>query len=93
MTCLKKDALVFKYPESKSVKLISDKSAHGLNFDFTGFPFLGVWSFKNGGFLCIEPWCGIADSVANDQQLIKKEGMNFLTPQQEFHREWSVEIF
>jgi galactose mutarotase-like enzyme len=89
----KKDAVVFKYPESKQVKLISDITTHGLNFDFPDFPFLGIWSYKEAHFICIEPWCGIADSVASDQQLIAKEGINLITPGEEFRRQWSVDLF
>jgi len=88
-----KDALVFKYLNSTSLKLISDKSAHGISVHFEGFPFLGIWSGKNGNFICIEPWCGIADSVASHQQFIQKEGINMITPGQVFKRRWSVELF
>ena len=89
----KSDALVFKYLNSTSLQLRSHTSTHGLNFHFAGFPFLGIWSGKNGNFVCIEPWCGIADGVASHQQLIEKEGINMITPGQVFDREWSVELF
>ncbi len=89
----KTDALVFKYLNSASLKLKSHTSPHGLKFHFEGFPFLGIWSGKNGNFVCIEPWCGIADGVASHQQLVQKEGINMITPAQAFNREWSVELF
>lgn len=88
----KKDALVFKYLQSHALMLKSNHSSHELRFDFTGFPFLGIWSAKDAHFICIEPWCGIADSVDSSQQLIQKEGINLLTPGQLFDRKWSVEI-
>jgi galactose mutarotase-like enzyme len=87
------DALVFKGLSSNSVDLKSDKDVHGLSFDFTGFPYLGIWAAKNADFVCIEPWCGIADSVNNDQQLIKKEGIHALQPGKSFERSWSVTVF
>ncbi len=88
-----KDALVFKGLASNSVALKCDKNAHGLVFDFTGFPYLGIWAAKNADFVCIEPWCGIADSVATNQQLIQKEGIHMLQPAKSFERTWSVTLF
>lgn len=88
-----KDALVFKGLSSNSVNLKSDKNKHGLSFDFTGFPYLGIWAAKNADFVCIEPWCGIADSVNTDQQLVNKEGIHVLQPAKNFERTWSVTVF
>lgn len=88
-----KDALVFKQLKSQAVKLLSKLSPHGLRFDFPGFPFLGIWAFKNADFVCIEPWCGIADSVNSNQQLPVKEGINALPPDAVFERSWSVKVF
>ncbi|MEO5681480.1 MAG: aldose 1-epimerase family protein [Chitinophagaceae bacterium] len=87
------DALVFKGLSSNSVVLKSDKNPHGLSFDFTGFPYLGIWAAKNADFVCIEPWCGIADSVNTNQQLVHKEGIHVLQPAKNFERSWSVTLF
>lgn len=86
------DALVFKHLKADSVTLKSDKTAHQLRFDFEGFPFLGIWAAKNADFVCIEPWCGIADSANHNQQLIEKEGINQLNANEIFERTWVVEI-
>ncbi|MEP7279045.1 MAG: aldose 1-epimerase family protein [Bacteroidota bacterium] len=87
------DALVFKGLASNSVELKSDQDAHGLSFDFTGFPYLGIWAAKNADFVCIEPWCGIADSVDSDRQLVNKEGIHVLQAAKTFERTWSVTLF
>ena len=87
------DALVFKGLLSNSVSIKCDKNAHGLLFDFTGFPYLGIWAAKNADFVCIEPWCGIADSVNTDQQLVNKEGIHALQPSKNFERSWSATFF
>jgi galactose mutarotase-like enzyme len=87
------DALVFKGLSSNSVVLKCDKNAHGLIFDFTGFPYLGIWAAKNADFVCIEPWCGIADRINSDQQLVNKEGIQSLQPAKNFERTWSVTVF
>ena len=87
-----KDALVFKSLKSSMVSLRSDKTPHGLEFEFSGFPFLGLWAAPGGDFVCIEPWCGIADSVDSDQVLQHKEGINKLVPKEKFVRTWSVKV-
>lgn len=87
-----KDAIVLKHLNSNTVKLISKKNNLGFEFDFTGFPFLGIWAAKDADFVCIEPWCGIADSVNTSQQLIAKEGIQCLNPDEVFLRTWSVTI-
>ncbi len=61
--------------------------------EFTGFPFLGIWAAKNADFVCIEPWCGIADSVNADQQLDHKEGINRLGPGESFERAWTLTLY
>jgi galactose mutarotase-like enzyme len=88
-----RDALVFKHPVSTAVALRSDKTEHGLRMEFEGFPFLGIWAAKNADFVCIEPWCGIADSVDADQQLVHKEGINRLEPGGLFERSWTLRLF
>lgn len=87
------DALVFKDLQSKSITLRSDCSPNGLIFYSEGFPYLGIWNKKDADFLCIEPWCGIADSVAADGDITSKEGINVLHPNDIFERQWSVELF
>lgn len=88
-----KDALVFKHPGSSVISLKSDKTNHGFDFDMSGFPYLGIWAAKNADFVCIEPWCGIADSVDTDQQLINKEGINKLNATEIFEKSWSATFF
>lgn len=88
-----KDALVFKDLKSSFVKLKSDKTPHGLTFHFPGFPFLSIWAAKGADFICIEPWCGIADNVESDQQLVNKEGIILLKKADEFKRAWSAELY
>ncbi|RFS18394.1 aldose 1-epimerase family protein [Emticicia sp. C21] len=86
------DALVFKHLQPDRVTLKSDRTAHQLTFDFKGFPFLGIWAAKNADFVCIEPWCGIADSANHNQQLTEKEGINQLSANEIFERTWTVEV-
>lgn len=89
----RKDAIIFKYLNSDKVTLKSDNSDHGLEFTFPHFPYLALWAAPNADFICIEPWCGIADSTTSNQQLMYKEGINLLAPELSFERKWSVGVF
>lgn len=88
-----KDAVVLKGLNSSTVSLRSGKTEHGLQFDFPGFPFLGIWAAPQADFVCIEPWCGIADAVNTSQQLEEKEGINELAAGDSFTRTWTVALF
>lgn len=88
-----KDALVFKGLHSSSVTLRSDRNPRGLTMQFPGFPFLGIWAAPGADFVCIEPWCGIADSVDSNQQWTEKEGINTLEAGGRFERSWTLKLF
>jgi len=87
------DAFVLKGMSSTIVTFGSNKTSHGFRFDYPGFPFLGIWAAKNADFVCIEPWCGIADSFTTNQQLEDKEGINKLTADESFTRTWTVTVY
>ncbi|MFT4733558.1 MAG: galactose mutarotase-like enzyme [Algoriphagus sp.] len=87
-----KDALVYKDLKSESIILKSSKSDHYLKFKFNDFPFFGIWAAKDANFICLEPWCGIADSGSHSQELIEKEGINQLASGQTFKRKWSLSV-
>ena len=92
-TLFRDDALVFKHLQSHKISLITDLNSRGLDFCFEEFPYLGLWAAKGGDFVCIEPWCGIADSIDHDQQLIRKEGIEILASNNPWKRKWQVCFF
>jgi galactose mutarotase-like enzyme len=85
-----KDAIVLKGLKSDEVQIKSDLHSRGLSFYFKGFPYLGIWAAKEADFICIEPWCGIADSVDSTQVLTEKEGIEYLNAGEVFERIWMV---
>lgn len=87
------DALVFKEFQSASIDIKNDKTTNGIRVFFEQFPYLGIWNKKDADFICIEPWCGIADSVNATGYLEEKEGINILKPGATFERQWSVEVY
>jgi galactose mutarotase-like enzyme len=87
------DALVFKYPASSEISMLSKKTTHGLQFQMGEFPFFGIWSAKDADFLCLEPWCGIADGVDSNQRLEYKEGIEKTASGKVFSRQWRIKLF
>lgn len=86
-----KDALVFKQLKSNEVVLKHlDKNILKVNFDH--FPYLGIWTKPNAPFLCLEPWCGLADSIHHNGNLEEKEGINHLPAGEDFLRAIRIEI-
>jgi len=88
-----KDALVFKHLQSDKITLQSSTSPHGWSVSFPGFPYMGIWAAKNADFVCIEPWCGIADGVGSDQQLEHKEGIIRLDAKGVFACRWTLQTW
>ena len=56
-------------------------------------PYMGIWNAKDADFVCIEPWCGIADHVNASGVISEKEGINKLQPEHVFNRIWTVDLF
>ncbi|GAB3292712.1 AAA family ATPase [Hymenobacter humi] len=87
------DALVFKHYDFKRLTLRSRKSEYFVRFQFDGFPYLGLWTKGPGaGFVCVEPWQGIASPVGGPGELSEKEGILTLVPGQVFSAAYSIEV-
>ena len=89
----KNDALVLKTLQSNCISLLNTKNHHGLHFHFEEFPYFGIWAAPDAPFVCLEPWCGVADLSDSNQQLTEKEGINILAPRKQWNRCWEVECF
>lgn len=68
--------------------------AHGIQMDFEGFDYLGIWSVAPGcPFVALEPWCGIADTVDCDGIFEHKPGMISLEPGQSIAKTMNIRVF
>ncbi len=84
---LEKDALVFKHLQSQTVALKQYDTDFAVQIKFAGFPYLGIWTKPNTQeFVCIEPWCGIADGNERVLPIAEKEGVVELQPKGVFER-------
>ncbi|MBL7817385.1 MAG: aldose 1-epimerase family protein [Saprospiraceae bacterium] len=87
------DAVVLKHLKSDKMTIRSEKTTYGLSMTFAGFPFFGIWAAKDAPFVCLEPWCGVADSVNVSQRLEEKEGIVKLEQGEQMIKTWSIDIF
>lgn len=68
--------------------------AHGIQMDFEGFDYLGIWSATPGcPFVALEPWCGIADIVDCDGIFEHKPSIICLDPEQSITKTLSIKVF
>ena len=88
------DAIIMKNINSKIVSLINIKTNKKvLDFDFTGFPYLAIWSKKGAPFVCIEPWFNTADKVDSDGIFENKENILTLNPNEKFNCKYKVKFY
>lgn len=85
--------LIYKNMASSYVTL-KGKSNHGVKVSISGFPFLALWTPKQGApFICIEPWYSHADFEKSDTKFEERCGMMILKPQEKFVTSYSIEVF
>lgn len=89
----KGDALVFDSLKSNKISLKSFNHDKVLTMDFTGFPYMGLWTKATGApFVCIEPWYGHADFEDFDGELKDKAGIEKLQIGQKFNSSYTLTI-
>ena len=89
-----KDAIIMTNIRSNKIKLINKKeNKEVLEFDFTGFPYLAIWSKKGAPFVCIEPWFNTADKIDSNGIFEEKEDLIELKPEKIFRCEYKVKLF
>lgn len=84
------DALVIKNLKSSKLFIRNQADTSEIEFSFDDFPYFGIWSAKDANFICLEPWCGIADSINHNHDLTEKEGIVALASHQMFERNWKI---
>lgn len=87
------DAVIMKNLKSNKVTLQNHKTNQKtLEFDFTGFPYLALWSKKGAPFVCIEPWQNTADRIDSTQIYNDKENIIELPKDKEYKCEFKIKI-
>lgn len=90
----KQDALIFETPEATEVLLSNSKDDRSVKIAWDNMPFVGLWSPypADAPFVCIEPWCGIADDANTDGDLTTKYGINTLAHGKKFKASYTITI-
>ena len=87
------DAVIMKNLKSNKVILQNHETNQKiLEFDFTGFPYLALWSKKGAPFVCIEPWQNTADRIDSTQIYKDKENIIELPKDKEFECKYSIKF-
>lgn len=69
------DAIILKEHKSRTVYVKNNLTNEKIEVKFDDFPYLLIWTVRNGGYICIEPWAGLPDSTNSNQKLENKEGI------------------
>ena len=86
------DAIIMKGLKSNKVSL-KNNGETVLTMDFTGFPYLAVWTKPRAPFICIEPWMTTADNVNGSGVFRQKTDILLLPPKPEYECKYTVEFF
>lgn len=87
------DAVIMKNLKSNKVILQNHETNQKiLEFDFTGFPYLALWSKKGAPFVCIEPWQNTSDRIDSTQIYKDKENIIELPQDKEFECKYSIKF-
>ena len=86
------DALILLDIKSDKITLLRNDDEPIFDFEFEHFPYFGIWTVKESGFICLEPWAGVADFEDHNQQFRDKFGMNMLQPNETWCACWFVSI-
>lgn len=86
------DALVMLNLQSNKISLMDKVDHNMLTFEFENFPYFGLWTVKDSGFICLEPWAGFSDFEQHNQQIETKEGINALQPNGNWSAWWRVHM-
>jgi galactose mutarotase-like enzyme len=91
----KDGVLIIETAGDTTVTLASDKSDRKIVMKYTAMPYLGFWSTypDEAAFVCIEPWCGVADAHDTNGKLQEKRGILSLNPEATFDVNYQISFF
>ena len=78
----KRDAQIFLLAKDTKVVLNDPNNEVKITMNPNQLNLVGIWSSypKKGGFVCIEPWAGLADTTNSTGELTEKYAINQLNP-------------
>lgn len=90
----KNDALIYQISHQTTVALNDHSEDVTIKLKANHMEFFGIWSPypKKAGFICLEPWAGIADEADSSGNLIDKYGINRLEANQIMTHDYTIEF-
>ncbi len=84
------DSLNFLNLKSRSATLENITTEEGIRVDFKGADYFLVWQKPGANYICLEPWCGIADFEDSDYDITAKPGIICLESNKTFAKNHSI---
>lgn len=84
------DAIVTKDIRSRKVVLQKKGGGRRITVKFPDAPYLLFWQKPGAPYLCIEPWCGIAQQEHGDRHIENLEGIESVAPGKSFVRHHTI---
>ncbi len=78
--------VVYEAVDSNYVILKSKTASREIKVDYTGIENLFVWTEPGSEFVCIEPWCAMADYGKTHDDISNKQGIHALEKGANFER-------
>jgi len=90
----KDDALVYQIDEQTEMVLTDHANQVVIRLKPHRMNYVGVWSPypKRAGFVCLEPWAGVADSTDATGKYDEKYGINELDPDEKMTHEYTIQF-
>jgi len=86
------DALIFTRLRSRKIRYDAPGSPV-VEMAWEGFPHLGIWTKPGAGFICIEPWQGVASPLGFLGELSQKPGIILVPPGETRRFAYQIAIF
>lgn len=88
------DALIMKGMSGSKLSLKNRRDNKTIiTMDYSGFPYLAIWSKPGAPFICIEPWQTTADTWKTTGIFAEKTDIIKLRPEEAFECKYTVEFY
>lgn len=90
----KKDALIYEIDAQTEMVLTDQRNQVEIRLKPSRMDYVGVWSSypKRAGFVCLEPWAGVADTVDTSGKYDEKLGINKLDSNEKMSHDYTIEF-
>lgn len=69
------DSIILTNIKSRSAILKNNMTGREVSVEFPDCPFMLIWTVPGAKYVCLEPWCGMADFVDSNYDITNKKGI------------------